>query len=73
MNETKGFWASKTIWGNLISIAALVAGLFGIEVDAATQATIVDGTTAAYASIGVVIGQLVAIYGRIAATKKIGA
>lgn len=45
--KTKAFWKSKTLWANVIAFAATVGGLFGFEVDAETQATLVAGVMAA--------------------------
>lgn len=44
--KTKAFWKSKTLWANVIAFAATVGGLFGFEVDAETQATLVAGVMA---------------------------
>jgi len=39
--ESKPIYASKTIWVNLVAIVALVLNsLYGIQLDAETQATI---------------------------------
>jgi hypothetical protein len=34
MNETKTILASRTVWANLIGLAALVLGLFGFDASA---------------------------------------
>ena len=43
--ETKPFYASKTLWVNLVAVVAALAGAFGLdlgfELDAETQVTIV--------------------------------
>lgn len=68
MNGTKGFFSSVGIWGGLIALGAGVAGIFGYAVsadDTAQLSALVDDLVAA-------VGGLVAIWGRIRATKKIG-
>lgn len=68
MDGNQPWYASKTVWGGIVALLAGVAAAFGYVVDEAVQ---VDTATAitAFASA---IGGLVAVYGRIKATKKIG-
>lgn len=68
MFDTKSILASKTIWGGAVALIAGVAGVMGYTVDASAQADIVNLITA----IAGIAGGAVSIYGRIAATKKIG-
>lgn len=68
MNETKPFYASKGVIGSLIAVAALGAQMLGFEVTPADQAALNDMIIG---GIGIA-GALLAIFGRIAATKKIG-
>lgn len=64
----KSALASKTVWGGAIAVLAAVAGLLGYQVTEADQADIVK-----YASDAVVIiGGLIAVYGRITAKRTIG-
>lgn len=68
MEQTKGIFASKTIWGGIIVVIAAVAGLLGYSISAEDQSALVG-----YIDNAVVIaGGLLAIWGRITATKKIG-
>lgn len=48
MEETKGWWASKTIWLNGLAFIAAVSGAFGVDLGltAAVQAEIVIGIMA---------------------------
>ena len=46
MEESKPFWASKTLWVNVLALAAVLAGVFGVEsvatfLNAEGQATVV--------------------------------
>lgn len=67
MIEEKPVWQSKTIWGGAVAVVAAILGLFGYSVSSGDQALIVEyGLSAASA-----IGGLVAIYGRLTATKVI--
>lgn len=68
MNDTKSWLASKTIWGGLIAVAAAVAGWFGYSLAAGDQATLVD----ALVSIGGAVGGILAIVGRVMASKTVG-
>ena len=67
--ETKNLLQSKTIWGIIIAALPTVLGLFGLEVSdvgaftEGASALVDDGVTLA--------GSLLAIYGRIVATKAL--
>jgi len=43
--DTKPFWASKTLWVNLIMLVATVSTAFGLDLglDAETQVAVVGG------------------------------
>lgn len=43
--ETKPFWASKTLWANMIMLVATVGTAFGLNLglDAQTQVAVVGG------------------------------
>lgn len=61
--ETKGILASKTFWGLVLMLAArFVPALSGVSADELAQA---------FELILTGLGTLIAIYGRITATKKI--
>jgi hypothetical protein len=75
MNSTKSLFKSKTFWGAVIAIVASLAGLFGFEITASDQQDLIsmyDQALAAWDSIAVVVGGLLAIYGRVTATSRIG-
>mgnify|MGYP001799620153 CR=1 FL=1 len=75
MNSTKSLFKSKTFWGAVIAIVASLAGLFGFEITATDQQDLIglyDQALAAWDSIAVVVGGLLAIYGRVTATSRIG-
>lgn len=67
MYDVKSFFASKTIWGGLIALIASAAAIWGYAITPADQAQIVELVT----GIGGIIGSVLAIYGRIVATRKI--
>lgn len=47
MEESKPWWASKTLWANLIALAAAVGGTFGLGIiDEETSAALVGGVMA---------------------------
>ena len=68
MPNTKSWLASKAVWGGLIAIVATVATWFGYGMSAGDQAGIVDGLVI----VGGAVGGLLAIVGRVYATKQIG-
>ena len=68
LTDTKSIFASKGVWGGAIAVLAALAGLFGYVVSPEQQAQIVE--TVALVASG--IGGLVSLWGRIAATRRIG-
>ncbi len=67
MDEFKSILASKTFWGGLIALVAGILGFFGYQLGGVDQAAIVETVTAVAASVG----GLIAIVGRIKASKLI--
>ena len=67
MTASKPWYASKTIWGSLIAMIAGIGSAFGFDLDAQTQAGLVDGVLKIISASG----SLLAIYGRFSATKPI--
>lgn len=65
--ELKSLFASKTFWGGFIAVLAGVLGFFGYELSPADQVSLIEAGVAIVASIG----GLIAIFGRIRASKKI--
>jgi hypothetical protein len=61
----KPWWASRAIWGGLAAMVAGIGMMLGIDINAAEL-------TDALASLGAVVGGLLAVGGRVAATKRIG-
>ncbi|HMA72996.1 MAG TPA: hypothetical protein VKP67_16175 [Xanthobacteraceae bacterium] len=69
MNEFKTLTQSKTFWGAVVALggAALTLGHYSLSpADAAQAVDLLSGIAGA-------VGGLIAIYGRVVATKKIGA
>ena len=67
MGDTKSMLQSKAVWGSIVTILALIAGMFNLGVDLQTQDDIVN---VIMVIVGVV-GSIFSIYGRIRATKTI--
>lgn len=67
MEDQKSWSQSQTIIASIVTIIALIAGLFNIHIDLQTQGDIIQLGTVI---IGVV-SSIIAIYGRIKATKLI--
>ena len=68
MDDFKSLFASRTFWGGVIAVLAGVLGFFGYELGGPDQAALIEAGSAIAASVGGVI----AIIGRIKASKKIG-
>jgi uncharacterized membrane protein len=67
MDGTKAWYQSKTIWGALIAIAAPLAQVIGLQLNADMQGELADiAVTFAGA-----IGGLLALYGRLVASTPI--
>jgi 2-methylisocitrate lyase-like PEP mutase family enzyme len=75
MDDTKSLLASKTIWGALLAIAASVAGALGFAISGDDQTAalgLVDQIFAEWDRIAALVGGILALYGRIRATRRIG-
>lgn len=68
MLEMKPWYQSKTVWGALIAIAAPLLGRAGLDVGGAEQAEIAEALT----TLAGTLGGLLALYGRLTATKGLG-
>ena len=68
MDETKSIFASKTFWGAIVAALSGMAGIFGVDVSGPEQEAIVSGI----AAVGVAVGTVIAIVGRMKADKRVG-
>lgn len=68
MKTSKPWYLSKTIWASLVTIGTAAAGLIGLPVsgidNSALTETLIQAITA--------ISGLIAIFGRMSASEKIG-
>lgn len=67
MQETKTFTQSKSIIGSIIAIVAMSLGMIGYEVSPGDQQQMVQ----VISHMVTLLGSLIAIYGRVVATKEI--
>lgn len=67
MKQDKEWFESKTIWGALVAIAASFSGALGLSLDLGTQNEMAEALVQLFGAAGA----LVAIYGRLTATRKI--
>lgn len=67
MSDEKPWYLSKTIWSALVSVAATLAAMFGLDVDASGQSALAE---AILQTVSAVSG-IVAILGRFTATSRI--
>lgn len=65
--DQKGWYQSKAVWGGIVALLAGILGIFGFNVGAEDQAALAETLLA----IGSAVGGLLAIYGRVSASKKI--
>lgn len=63
----KAWWASKTIWGGLITLLSVVLSVLGYQMTTEDQEILVAAITAIMGSVG----GLLAIWGRVKASKPI--
>ena len=68
MIETKHWYQSKSAIGAIVAVVAMVAGFVGYQVSPEAQAHIVNMVFDGVALVGAVV----ALFGRITATKRIG-
>ncbi len=68
MSGNKAWWQSRAVWGGLVAAVAGIGGLFGLNLDEASQGMVVDVAV----QMATVVGALIAVIGRVRATKKIG-
>lgn len=64
----KPWWQSRTIWGVLVSLAGGLAALLGREFTTADQEQLLEALSA----IAIAAGSILAIIGRVKASKKLG-
>jgi hypothetical protein len=67
MDENKYWWQSRAVFGGLVAIGAGVAGMIGYTIDSDMQ----EGLVAACTGIAAGIGGILAIVGRVKASKRI--
>lgn len=76
MNGKKSIFSSVTIWGSVVAVLAGAAQLFGYTISPDDQAALVNliqsGVTV-ITSVVTIAGGLIAIWGRVRATKRIAA
>lgn len=67
MDSFKPWYASKTIWASIISLVAVSASAFGVDIDAELQTAFVETVLQVVA----VAGSVMAVVGRVGATSMI--
>lgn len=65
--ESKKWYQSKTVIGSVVTLIAMVLGIFGFGIGAEDQVALVNIIVGA----GGFLGTILAIYGRVKASKKI--
>ena len=68
MRYTKSFFQSKTIWGILLMISGYIGSKLGVDIQETDLKVALDVVFNAIEAVGAII----AVYGRVKATKKIG-
>lgn len=73
MIDDKAWYMSKGVWGGVIAFLGVIATrFFGIQINADDQIIITNYLVTGIGQGAAMIGGLLAIWGRIKATKKIG-
>ena len=67
MEGIKSFLSSKTIWGAILAVTSSVLGMVGYTFGADEQQALIEIIT----TIGTGVGSIIAMYGRVVATKQI--
>lgn len=67
MIDEKKWYASKGVWGGIVTVLALALTAFGYGIGPDDQVALTDYLV----SIGGAVGGLLAIYGRVKASKKV--
>ena len=68
MDAIKPWYLSRTVWASLVGMATAVGGLVGIPLGGLDNAALTDSVLQAITAISA----LVAIFGRLSATTRIG-
>lgn len=68
MIESKAWYLSRTVWASIVAVLLSVAGLAGVAVDAINPEGMVDALLQAATAIA----GIVAVLGRLTATRRIG-
>lgn len=68
MYGNKSIWASTTVWGGIVALLAGIVAIFGVTISEADQSILAE----ALLGISSAIGGIIAIWGRVRATKQIG-
>lgn len=68
MENSKPWYLSRTVWASLVTVAAAVGGLMGMSIGASDQALMSE----ALLQIVTAVGGIIAVFGRLSATDKIG-
>ena len=75
MEAFKPFFASRTVWGAIIAVLAAAAPMFGYAISETDQAALREILESGFLLISnavAIIGALIAVWGRIRATRQIG-
>ncbi len=68
MGQSKPWYQSKTIIGVILMVAGIAAGKFGYDLDDETK----NQLAGIIATLGETFGAVLAVWGRVSATKAIG-
>lgn len=71
LQTTKFILTSKGVWGGILAISAGALTIFGYDLNADEQANLIEIITTLGSGIVSAVGGVLAIIGRVKATKKI--
>ena len=70
--DQKTWYTSKTIWGGIVTLLSVLLSVFGYDVSAEDQAQLSNLIISIVTVVAGAVGGILAIVGRIKATRPIG-
>jgi hypothetical protein len=68
MTEQKAWYLSRTVWASIVTIATTVGGIFGLPIAGLDNSAVTDTIL----QIAAAVSGVIALWGRIVATSRIG-
>lgn len=69
--DSKPFWYSRTLWGGVMLVLALILGKFGVELGPDEQASFIDQILGVIEPLSALVGSVLVVVGRFKAKKAV--